>query len=99
MDALFSLLTIIPILFAISYIAIIVGIILIIIKIVRAFMAIAESQKAIAESQQEISLKLGKLNAILANRQTTGNNAQSHRDTGAGAGQPSEPTTPPEQNH
>lgn len=98
MDALFSLLSIIPMLFVISYIGIIVGLIFIIIKIVRAFTAIAESQKAIAESQQEISLKLGKLNAILANRQTTGNNGQSFRDTGTGGRQSSEPATAPEQN-
>lgn len=97
METLFELLTIIPAIVVLFYIAIFIVIVIVIIKIIRAFLAIAESQRAIAESQQEISLKLGKLNAILANRQTTGNSAQSFRDTGAGAGQSSEPTTPPEQ--
>lgn len=54
--------------------------------------------RSIAISLNEISIKLGKQNAILANRQTTGNSAQSFRDTGTGDRQPSEPATAPEQN-
>ena len=52
---------------------------------------------SIAKSLKEISIKISKQNAILANRQTTDNSAQSFRDTGTGAGQSSEPATDPEQ--
>lgn len=74
-----------------------IGVIITIVHTVRAIISIAKSQIEIAESLQEISIKIGKQNAILANQQTTGNSAQSFRDTGAGAGQSSEPATAPEQ--